>query len=116
LHISTTVVKIKMTRTMKRKLILIFLILCLLPGISIYSQDKKSKQDSTKTASDGKSGKAGGNNGKGANGKCVKQVRGARPNMMRARGARPPEITRPSGSAIPRGMGTPAGAGRRGGR
>lgn len=44
----------------------------------------------------------------------VKQVKSARPDMTRARGARPPDIVRPSGSRIPRGVGRPAGAGRHG--
>lgn len=48
--------------------------------------------------------------------KAVKQVRGARPDMSKARGARPPNIVRPSGSGIPRGLGKPGGAGRHGGR
>jgi len=45
----------------------------------------------------------------------VKKVNGARPDMSKARGARPPDIVRPSGSGIPRGMGKPGGARRRGG-
>ena len=44
----------------------------------------------------------------------VKQVKSARPDMSRSRGARPPDIVRPSGSRIPKGVGRPAGAGRRG--
>jgi hypothetical protein len=44
----------------------------------------------------------------------VKQVKSARPDMSRSRGARPPDIVRPSGSRIPRGVGRPAGAGRHG--
>ncbi|HPI69086.1 MAG TPA: hypothetical protein PL003_07690, partial [Bacteroidales bacterium] len=39
----------------------------------------------------------------------VKQVKGARPDMSKARGARP-NIVRPSGSGIPRGVGKPGGA------
>lgn len=46
----------------------------------------------------------------------IKQVNGARPEMNRARSARPPDIVRPSGSGIPRGMGIPGGAFRYGGR
>ena len=46
----------------------------------------------------------------------VKRVRSGRPDMSRARGARPPSIVRPSGSGIPKGVGKPAGAGRKGGR
>ncbi|HPB13638.1 MAG: hypothetical protein IPI69_08105 [Bacteroidales bacterium] len=48
--------------------------------------------------------------------KAVKQVRGSRPDMSRAKGARPPMIVRPSGSGVPKGVGKPGGAGRKGGR
>jgi hypothetical protein len=51
-----------------------------------------------------------GNTGNGS----VKQVNSARPDMSKSKGARPPEIVRPSGSRIPKGVGRPAGAGRRG--
>jgi hypothetical protein len=44
----------------------------------------------------------------------VKQVKSARPDMSRSRGARPPDIVRPSGSRIPKGVGKPAGAVRHG--
>jgi len=47
--------------------------------------------------------------------KGVKQVKSARPDMSKAKGARP-NIVRPSGSGIPKGVGKPAGAGRPGGR
>jgi hypothetical protein len=50
----------------------------------------------------------------GNNNGSVKQVKSARPDMSRSRGARPPDIVRPSGSRIPRGVGRPAGAGRHG--
>lgn len=46
----------------------------------------------------------------------VKQVRGGRPDMSKAKGARPPVIVRPSGSGIPKGVGKPGGAMKRGGR
>ena len=41
------------------------------------------------------------------------QVRGGRPDMSKARGARPPLIIRPSGSGIPKDAGKPGGAGMR---
>jgi hypothetical protein len=44
----------------------------------------------------------------------VKQVKSARPDMSRSRGARPPDIVRPSGSRIPKGVGRPGGAMRHG--
>jgi len=46
----------------------------------------------------------------------IKRIRSGRPDMSRARGARPPSIVRPSGSGIPKGVGRPGGAGRKGGR
>ena len=42
---------------------------------------------------------------------AVKQVRSARPDMSKAKGARPGSIVRPSGSGIPKGVGRPRGAG-----
>ncbi|HPJ60542.1 MAG TPA: hypothetical protein PLV06_13920 [Bacteroidales bacterium] len=45
----------------------------------------------------------------------VKQVKSARPDWSKAKGARP-NIVRPAGSNIPKGVGKPAGAGRPGGR
>lgn len=57
-------------------------------------------------------GQANGNNAA----KTVKQVKGGRPDMSKAKGARPPMIVRPSGSGIPRGVGKPGGVGRKGGR
>jgi hypothetical protein len=41
----------------------------------------------------------------------AKTVKSARPDMSKARGARPAYIQRQSGSGIPRGIGKPAGAG-----
>ncbi|MBG0859000.1 MAG: hypothetical protein IQL11_05815 [Bacteroidales bacterium] len=57
-----------------------------------------------------------GNQAKNNPGKTVKQVKGARPDMSKARGARPPSIVRPSGSGIPKGIGKPGGVGKRPGR
>jgi hypothetical protein len=53
-----------------------------------------------------------GNNNNGS--QSVKQVKAARPDMSKARGARPPNIVRPGGSRIPNGIGKPAGAFRPG--
>lgn len=47
---------------------------------------------------------------------AIKRVKGARPDMSKARGARPPDVVRQSGSGIPRGMGKPGGVGKPGGR
>ncbi len=49
-----------------------------------------------------------------AGSRSIKQVKAARPDMSKARGARPPDIIRPSGSRIPKGVGRPAGAVRPG--
>jgi hypothetical protein len=53
------------------------------------------------------------NNSKGKG--DVKQVRGARPDWSKSKSARP-NITRPSGSTVPKGVGKPGGAGFHGGR
>lgn len=50
------------------------------------------------------------NKNKGKQKGSVKQVKSARPDMSKSRGARPPDIVRPSGSRIPKGVGRPAGA------
>jgi hypothetical protein len=47
--------------------------------------------------------------------KVIKKLTNARPDMSKARGARP-NIIRPSGSGIPRGVGKPGGAGKMRGR
>ncbi|HAX93658.1 MAG TPA: hypothetical protein DCY25_06910 [Bacteroidales bacterium] len=69
------------------------------------------QQGQVQAASGNASGQA---NGKA--GKAVKQVKGSRPDMSKAKGARPPMIVRPSGSGVPKGVGKPGGAGRKGGR
>jgi hypothetical protein len=50
-----------------------------------------------------------------SNTKAVKQVKSAKPDMSKARGARP-NIVRPSGSNVPKGAGKPGGVKRIGGR
>jgi hypothetical protein len=50
-------------------------------------------------------------NNQKSNGKqAVKQVKGARPDMSKSRGARPPYIERQPGAGIPKGIGKPGGA------
>jgi hypothetical protein len=105
-------------KQLKIKILLLFLFF--VPAFKSYAQVSTLKADTVqvikenKSSGNNKNAKAG--SGNGANGQNAKQVKGARPDMSKARGARPPEITRPSGSAVPRGIGKPAGAGRRGGR
>jgi hypothetical protein len=48
--------------------------------------------------------------------KAVKQVKSGRPDLSKAKGARPPVIIRPTGTTIPKGVGKPAGVGKKGGR
>jgi hypothetical protein len=66
------------------------------------------KEHNIKVYDNEQSGKTGNNAG------SIKQVKSARPDMSKARGARPPDIVRPSGSRIPNGIGRPAGAVRPG--
>jgi hypothetical protein len=115
--------------------ILFFIVLFLFTGHICFAQDliqqrdtlqlkiKQSEsageakgQDAKGPEAKGNAYKQGGNAGKNDAARVVKQVKGARPDMSKARGARPPSIVRPSGSGIPRGIGKPGGAGKRGGR
>lgn len=113
---------------MKRsgKIIVIFALI-LFAGFKGYSQTEAQAADSLKLkVQQGQTAaEAGEQNAKGnANAKVnknngsqsVKQVKGKRPDMSKAKGARPPMIVRPSGSGIPKGVGKPGGAGRKGGR
>lgn len=72
---------------------------------SINSENDKNVQTIAKS-----------NAGNGNGVQSIKRVRNGRPDLTKARGARPPVIVRPSGSGVPRGAGKPAGVGRRGGR
>jgi hypothetical protein len=118
--------------------ILFFLLLMLLPARICLSQDVTLKSDTVKVSQDKNSGsetaaqeqnmnqvqarnrQQGNNNGNNSNAgngnQQVKQVKGARPDMSKARGARPPSIVRQAGSGIPKGIGKPGGAGKKGGR
>jgi hypothetical protein len=65
--------------------------------------EKQQDIKETKTQPSGK-------NDNNAGSQEIKRLKTARPDMNKARGARPPDIVRPSGSRIPRGMGRPGGA------
>ncbi len=75
----------------------------------------KQEKTESKINNNDQSSKEGDNQkaGSGANNddsQSIKQVNGARLDMTKARGARPPYIERPTGSRIPQGIGKPAGA------
>ena len=80
----------------------------------------KLREQKRKTAGNGNEqnakGKGNDQSGNRNGNQTAKQVRSGRPDMTRARGARPPTIVRPSGSGIPKGVGKPGGAGHKGGR
>jgi hypothetical protein len=81
--------------------------------LRVQVQQKMNSADDQGQARKGNAyGQTVGNNGS----KAAKQVRGSRPDLSRAKGARPPSIVRPSGSGVPKGIGKPGGAGRKGGR
>ncbi|HUX95418.1 MAG TPA: hypothetical protein VMV47_06770 [Bacteroidales bacterium] len=48
--------------------------------------------------------------------KDVKEIKSSKPDMKKARGARPPYISRPAGNARPQGAGKPSGSVRPGRR
>jgi hypothetical protein len=68
------------------------------------------KEQNIKESNNKQTGKVDNNAGS----KSMKQVKAARPDMNKARGARPPDIVRPTGSRIPKGVGKPTGAVRPG--
>jgi hypothetical protein len=74
-------------------------------GARVEAKAKVEAEDKAKVKTQAK-GQAGGNENA-----PVKQVRSARPDMSKARGARPGSVVRPSGSRIPKGVGRPRGAG-----
>jgi hypothetical protein len=78
------------------------------------NNELKEKTDKTNPKKDdtSPSGNADNKPGQGS----IKQIKGARLDMSKARGARPPDIVRPNGSRIPQGIGKPAGAGKPGRR
>lgn len=69
-----------------------------------------AKEQNIKESDNKQAGKVENNEG------AIKQVKSARPDMSKARGARPPDIVRPTGSRIPQGVGRPGGALRPGRR
>jgi hypothetical protein len=110
---------------MKKILNILFVTLLILFGFSpviSFAQDAPGKDNTAKTISrDGGHDAIAKNTNPGdddirkpendANKKGkVKQVKSARPDMSKSRGARPPDIVRPSGSRIPKGVGRPAGS------
>lgn len=70
----------------------------------------KAEDQSSKDVNNNQTDKTNNN----AEPQSVKQVKSARPDMSKVRGARPPDIVRPTGSRIPNGIGKPAGAVRPG--
>ena len=82
-------------------------------SLKLTGQNSQSAGDGN-----GQNAKGNGNNqpGNRYGNQAAKRVRSGRPDMTRARGARPPTIVRPSGSGIPKGVGKPGGAGHKGGR
>ena len=113
---------------MKRlRFIFIICVLMFFAGHKGFAQSNTQQIDSMKLKEQTRNS-AGNGNGQNAQGngsnqtgnrygaQTAKRVRSGRPDMTRARGARPPSIVRPSGSGIPKGVGKPGGAGRKGGR
>jgi len=113
---------------MKRlRFIIIICVLMLFAGHKGFAQSNtqqidtlKLKDQKSQSAENGNEQNAKGNEnsqtGNMYDNQTAKRVRSGRPDMTRARGARPPSIVRPSGSGIPKGVGKPGGAGRKGGR
>lgn len=113
---------------MKVQFRIFFFILLILPlGFRGYAQSVirnndtlqvqvQEKQNAAGEQAQAQKGNAGGQPVRSQGSKAVKQVKGSRPDLSRAKGARPPSIVRPSGSGVPKGIGKPGGAGKKGGR
>jgi len=97
------------------------------PGLKGYSQVSTQKADSLKFKGrqEQTAVRRNENNGQGNTygqvnknnvSQSVKRVKAGKPDMSKAKGARPPMIVRPLGSGIPKGVGKPGGVGRKGGR
>ncbi len=123
-----TDLKVIKMNEMKAQLKIFFVILLILSaGFKGYSQTVTQKNDTLgvqvqqkQNAADdqvqAQKGNAYGQTVRNQGSKAVKQVKGSRPDLSRAKGARPPSIVRPSGSGVPKGIGKPGGAGKKGGR
>jgi hypothetical protein len=106
---------------------LIVLAVGLISGYLLYGQSGMSTADTLKPGTQGQqeevkeigSATGTGNQFQGARGQSsgnVKKIKSGRPDMSKARGARPPSVIRPAGPSIPKGVGRPGGVGRKGGR
>jgi hypothetical protein len=84
--------------------------------LQVTVQQDQSDRDINEKSAQGNQNMQAAKAGKTNANKKVKQIKGARPDMSKARGARPPVIVRPGGSGIPKGIGKPKGVGKRGGR
>lgn len=84
--------------------------------IRVKTRTNESIGNTGNQSSRGNNNQQSANAGKNNSSQGVKKVNGARPDMSKARGARPPSIVRQSGSGVPRGMGKPGGAGKKPGR
>jgi hypothetical protein len=107
--------------------IIIICTLMLSAGFKISAQSNIIQADSLKIINQqkqqtgegrGQDAKEAGNiqSGKNNTSQAAKRIKNGRPDMTKARGARPPSIVRPSGSGIPKGVGRPGGAGHKIGR
>jgi len=78
-------------------------------------EKKEQKADLKEKNNNSENVSASGGGKDNANNKKVKEVKSAKPDMSKVKGARPPSVVRPSGSRIPKGVGKAKGAGKRNG-
>jgi hypothetical protein len=78
----------------------------MITGLKKTGSSENEKNQDIKNSDDKQPGKSGTNEGSSG----IKHIKTARPDLSKVRGARPPDIIRPSGSRIPRGLGKPGGA------
>lgn len=90
------------------------------PGIGTADSIKPVTQQQQEEVKDNRSapgmGRQQAQTARGQSSGNVKKIKSGRPDMSKARGARPPSVVRPAGPSIPKGVGRPGGVGRKGGR
>lgn len=100
-------------RILRKRRVLLSVTFVLLLGNTIYAQEipqKKAAAQKIQTEQKAEAQKENNKQKKEAEQEKVKQVKGSKPDMSKAKGARPPYIIRPTGAGMPVGAGKPGGA------
>ena len=94
----------------KYRRVLLSVTFVLLLGNILYAQEIPQKKAVVQTQQETEAQKEKNRKKKEEESEKVKQVKGSKPDMSKAKGARPPYIVRPTGAGMPVGAGKPGGA------